>query len=172
MASSSFCAMRPSTCGSSKSSTITMNSSPPRRASRSVSRSAVGSAARHVLQQLVADPVTERVVDVLEAVEVDEQHADAAAAALAPARSPASAARAASGGWAARSARRASPCTAAALRPGSASSRPARTTGSTRPCRRRRRSAEWYHSHQIVLPSLRWLRVSAVSRGSCPAAAG
>ena len=36
----------------------------------------------HALQQLVADPVAERVVDVLEAVEVDEQHADAAAAAL------------------------------------------------------------------------------------------
>ena len=38
--------------------------------------------AGHALQQLVADPVAERVVDVLEAVEVDEQHADAAAAAL------------------------------------------------------------------------------------------
>ena len=36
----------------------------------------------HALQELVADPVAERVVDVLEAVEVDEQHADAAAAAL------------------------------------------------------------------------------------------
>jgi hypothetical protein len=34
------------------------------------------------LQELVADPVAERVVHVLEAVEVDEQHADAAAAAL------------------------------------------------------------------------------------------
>ena len=138
IASSSFCAMRPRICGSSKSSTITMNSSPPRRASRSVSRSASDERARHVLQQLVADPVAERVVDVLEAVEVDEQHADAAAAAPAPARSPASAARAAAAGSAGRSARRASPCTAAALPPGSASSRPARTTGSTRCCRPRR----------------------------------
>ena len=29
-------------------------------------------------------------------------------------------------------------------------------------------SAEWYHSHQIVLPSLRWLRVRPVARGSSP----
>ena len=34
------------------------------------------------LQQLVADAMAERVVDVLEAVEVDEQHADAATVAL------------------------------------------------------------------------------------------
>ena len=38
--------------------------------------------ARDALQELVADPVAERVVDVLEPVEVDEQHADAAPAAL------------------------------------------------------------------------------------------
>ena len=38
--------------------------------------------ARDALQELVADPVAERVVDVLEPVEVDEQHADATAAAL------------------------------------------------------------------------------------------
>ena len=37
---------------------------------------------RHALQELVADAMAERVVDVLEAVEVDEQHADAMAAAL------------------------------------------------------------------------------------------
>ena len=98
IASSSFCAIRPSIAGSSKSSTITMNSSPPRRASRSVSRSAVDSDCGHLLQQLVADPVAERVVDVLEAVEVDEQHADAAARCASPARSPAPAARAAAGG--------------------------------------------------------------------------
>ena len=36
----------------------------------------------HPLQELVADAMAERVVDVLEAVEVDEQHADAMAAAL------------------------------------------------------------------------------------------
>ena len=36
-----------------------------------------GERPRHVLQQLVADAVAQRVVDVLEAVEVDEQHADA-----------------------------------------------------------------------------------------------
>ena len=29
-------------------------------------------------------------------------------------------------------------------------------------------SAEWYHSHQIVSPSLRWLRVRPVARGSSP----
>jgi hypothetical protein len=40
IAASSFCAIRPSTDGSSKSSTITMNSSPPSRASRSASQSA------------------------------------------------------------------------------------------------------------------------------------
>jgi hypothetical protein len=42
----------------------------------------MGKRAAHFLQQFVADPVTERVVDILEPVEVDEQHADATAVAL------------------------------------------------------------------------------------------
>ena len=81
-ASSSFRAIRPSTAGSSKSSTTTMNSSPPSRASRSDLAQRGGERGADALQELVADPVPERVVDVLEPVEVDEQHADATAAAL------------------------------------------------------------------------------------------
>ena len=41
-----------------------------------------GERGRHPLQQLIADAMAERVVDVLEPVEVDEQHADAMSAAL------------------------------------------------------------------------------------------
>ena len=37
---------------------------------------------RHGLEKLVADPVSQRVVDILETVEVDEQHADPTAGAL------------------------------------------------------------------------------------------
>ncbi len=36
----------------------------------------------HLLQQLVADPVSQRVIDVLEPVEIDVEHADVAAVAL------------------------------------------------------------------------------------------
>ena len=55
-----------------------MNSSPPRRATVSFGRSACLEPARDGLQQLVAGVVAERVVDDLEAVEVEEQHRGAA----------------------------------------------------------------------------------------------
>ena len=155
IASSSFCAIRPSADGSSKSSTITMNSSPPSRASRSVSRSALDdSAARHPLQQLVADAMAERVVDVLEAVEIDEQHADAAVRCAWPSRSPASGARAAATG---------SGSPVSASRVARYCSRSSAWIRDETSCTNDRietiwpassSSAEWYHSHQIVSPSL------------------
>ena len=144
-----------------------MNSSPPSRASRSVSRSAPDNAAL-TRQQLVADAMTQRVVDVLEAVEVDEKDADAMARCASPARWPASAVRAAADGWGAPSARRASPGTAGVPPPGSATTRPARTTGSTR-CGPRRRAArsDTTRTRSCRRP-LRWLRVRPVARGSSP----
>ena len=48
----------------------------------SSSAHALGQAPRHLAQQLVAHVVAERVVDVLEVVEVDEEHRDLAAGAL------------------------------------------------------------------------------------------
>ena len=56
---------------------ITANSSPPRRASTSVRRSRVAHRLADARDQLVADRVAERVVDVLEVVEVDREHGDA-----------------------------------------------------------------------------------------------
>ena len=61
---------------------ISTNSSPPRRATVSPSRTAALQALAHVAQQLVAEVVAERVVDDLEVVEVDEHHRDRARVAL------------------------------------------------------------------------------------------
>ena len=52
------------------------NSSPPSRATVSPSRTHSLQAPRHRLQQVVADRMTERVVDVLEVVEIEAQHGD------------------------------------------------------------------------------------------------
>ena len=57
-------------------SASTMNSSPPRRAAVSDARIVSRDPLRHDLQHLVAGQMAERVVDVLEAVEVDEQHGE------------------------------------------------------------------------------------------------
>ena len=55
--------------------TCTMaNSSPPSRATVSLSRDASRQPARDLLQQLVADRMAERVVDALEMVEIEAQH--------------------------------------------------------------------------------------------------
>ena len=56
------------------------NSSPPRRHSVSVSRRQRLQALGHQLQHAVADQVAERVVDDLEAVQVEEQHGEAGVA--------------------------------------------------------------------------------------------
>ena len=53
---------------------MTANSSPPMRATRSSSRTRVGEPLRHRADQFVADRMAERVVDVLEVVEVDVEH--------------------------------------------------------------------------------------------------
>ena len=50
------------------------NSSPPSRATKSVSRTQPLQAGRHRFQQLVADRVAERIVDALEFVDVDIEH--------------------------------------------------------------------------------------------------
>ena len=54
----------------------TANSSPPSRATASLAAQPRGRRARDLAQQLVAGVVAERVVDLLEAVEVDQQHRD------------------------------------------------------------------------------------------------
>ena len=53
---------------------MTANSSPPSRPTRSSGRSRPGQARRDVADQFVADRMTERVVDVLEMVEVDVEY--------------------------------------------------------------------------------------------------
>ena len=78
----------PIAAGSSASSSRSANSSPPRRASVSPGRLVVGEAPGDLLQQLVAGVVAERVVHLLEAVEVDQQHADRGRGALRTARAP------------------------------------------------------------------------------------
>ena len=65
----------------------TANSSPPRRASVSSSRSSVLEARADLAQHLVAGVVAERVVELLEAVEVDQQQRQLVAASSAPTRS-------------------------------------------------------------------------------------
>ena len=66
------------------SSTSTTNSSPPRRARRSLTRTDGQQPARRVLQHAVAHAVAQRVVHVLEPVDVHEQERDRPAVALGP----------------------------------------------------------------------------------------
>ena len=74
-------------------------------------------AARHRDQELVADGVAQAVVDQLEAVEVEEHHAEVARrVGVARARAPARAARGSGAGWAGRSGCRGRRCAAARLR--------------------------------------------------------
>ena len=102
-------------CSSMSSQTIT-NSSPPSRATVSAGRTVATSRRRERDQQRVARGVAVEVVDALEVVEVDEQHA-----APSPRRGPCapargSAARGTARGWPARSAGRAAPRGASAPR--------------------------------------------------------
>ena len=60
---------------------MTANSSPPRRATVSLSRSVLLEAAADLDQQLIAEVMAERVVDLLEAIDVHHDHADRGAAA-------------------------------------------------------------------------------------------
>ena len=60
-----------------RSSSTTVNSSPPRRATVCCGADGALQARGGGLEQAVAGGVAERVVDVLEAVEVEEQHRDA-----------------------------------------------------------------------------------------------
>ena len=67
--------------GSSMPVWMMANSSPPTRATVSVSRTQWRSRAGHHLEQLVADRMAERVVDALEAVEIEIEHRELVAAA-------------------------------------------------------------------------------------------
>ena len=67
---------RPVACRSAASSTRTANSSPPSRATLSISRTARPDALADRDQQPVADGVAAQVVDGLEVVEVQEQQRD------------------------------------------------------------------------------------------------
>ena len=53
---------------------MTANSSPPSRATRSSSRKRAGKPLGHAADELIADRVAERVVDILEMVEIDVEH--------------------------------------------------------------------------------------------------
>ena len=64
------------------SSRTTTNSSPPKRATVSDARIDVDKPTGDLDEQLVADDVAETVVDELEAVEVEEEHGDAAVGAI------------------------------------------------------------------------------------------
>ena len=57
-------------------SNMTANSSPPRRATVSLSRMRLAEAPSDLDQQIVAEAVAEGVVDLLEAIEVHHDHAD------------------------------------------------------------------------------------------------
>ena len=61
-----------------------MNSSPPRRAAVSFVAADAVSRSATAVQQQVADRMAERVVDVLEAVEIEKQHGELAAPAVRP----------------------------------------------------------------------------------------
>ncbi len=118
-----------------------MNSSPPRRATVSSSRRQAVSRCGDRRQQQVADRVAERVVDVLEAIEVEEQHGELAAPAVGAGDRLSDAVARAACGWAGRSARRGGPCGPRAGRRGGARrSRPAgpRWRGRARGCAPRR----------------------------------
>ena len=74
-AASSFWATMLACSRRAMSNSATTNSSPPSRATTSSVRSDLAQPAADLLQQAVADAVAQRVVDRLEAVQVDEQHA-------------------------------------------------------------------------------------------------
>ena len=80
-------------------SSSTANSSPPRRASVSLGRVTSPKRSRDLLEQLVAGVVAEAVVDLLEAVEVDEQDGQRLAASAPSARAPGRAGRGTARGW-------------------------------------------------------------------------
>ena len=84
--------------GPASASATTANSSPPTRATVSPGRSVAVSCCCRGDQQRVAGRVAVRVVDVLEPVEVDVEHADERAVAARPAPAPASGGRAAARG--------------------------------------------------------------------------
>ena len=106
-------------CTSVTSSSSTVNSSPPRRATVSPGPDRRLEPPRDRDQQLVADLVAERVVDELEAVEVEEQHGRGRGRVRGAGRggSPGRGGRGTARGSAGRSARRAARRAAGAARP-------------------------------------------------------
>ena len=92
----------------------TMNSSPPKRATRSVGAQVGGDAIGQRLQQRVADQVAERIVDALEVVEVDEQQRQRLAVLARRRHQALELLVEAQRGWAGRSASRGAPCSGCA----------------------------------------------------------
>ena len=92
-----------------RSVSTTTNSSPPSRATRSRSRTQRAQPARDLAQRLVARRVPVRVVDRLEAVEVEHQRARPSATARRPAPARPRACAPARAGWRGRSAGRCRP---------------------------------------------------------------
>ena len=167
IASCSFCAMCPSTSGSSKSSTITMNSSPPRRASRSVSRSAADSA--RVTCFSSSSPMRWPSVSLTflkrsrSMNSTPTRRPERRACAIACASRSCSSRRL---GRPVRASRVAMYCSRSSAWIRALTSWTKDRIDTMRPASSSRH--EWYHSHQIVSPSIRWLRVRPVARGSSP----
>ncbi len=108
---------------------IATNSSPPSRATISPRLIAARRRVRQRDQHVVAGLVAMDVVDFLEAVEVDRDHAELVATGPCDHRAGGRAAPGSSPGWAGRSGRRSSPCGGAApSRPTGSSGRSARRT--------------------------------------------
>lgn len=63
-------------CGSLRSSRSTANSSPPRRARVSPGAQAAFEASRKSDEQLIANQVSETVVNQFETIEIEEQHGE------------------------------------------------------------------------------------------------
>ena len=104
------CGQRVASPSAATSSISTANSSPPKRATVSPGRTEAAQPLGHLDQQLVAGGVAEAVVDLLEAVEVEEQHRPtAASAATAPASALLDPVAGTARGWPARSASRGTP---------------------------------------------------------------
>ena len=87
---------------SARSSHTTTNSSPPKRTTVSLSRAPGPEAPGQLLQHPVAGRMAEAVVDQLEVVDVEEQHADPRARCARRRPGPARGGRSAGAGWAAR----------------------------------------------------------------------
>ena len=166
-ASSSLRAIRPSIAGSSKSSTTTMNSSPPSRARRSVSRSAAVSAALTLFSS--SSPIRWPSVSLTFLKRSRSMNSTPTRRPLRFACAIACARRSCSSRRLGRpvSASRVAMCcrrSSAWIRSDTSCTKDRIETMFPRSSSRQ----EWYHSHQIVCPPFLLFRVRPVVRGSSP----